>query len=448
MSNFEEKEGFFSNYWRKFTRVSAEEFYRDLFPLGTFEQRMGKMDEYPVTKKGNGIVVYTEGEKKHTRMVFDDHKEIFQLLDNECAFMSPVSYYGKNRTAKNARYLYALTFDLDDVGKEEIDNFWAFHIYQKHYPIPTYIVNSGGGVHLYYVFKEPIPMTPKNQKALKTLKYELTDRMWNEDTSKLMDKQFQGLNQGFRLVGSKTKNGERVTCWRTGDRVTVDYLAQHIHPMNKADKGINVRMWHSNIPLEEAKKKYPEWYEQRIKMGRQKMSWHNPKKLYDWWLRQAEDAKRHHRYWYLFCLAVYGVKCGIPKKQVRKDAFQLQDLLTKECPEDPVTDEDINAAMKAYKEELHSFPRAEIEKLSGIPFKANKRNGRSQEKHLQGARAIRDINNENWREGNGRPNKEKMVWDYLQKHPAAKKIEVIKATGLSPKTVYKYYDKCMEMVKI
>ena len=130
-------------------KSSAAAFYRDLFPLGTFEEQLGKQDTYPKTNKGNGFIVYTtKNDTKHTRMVFDDLQAIFELQDNECAFMSPIAYFGKNRTSANARLLFALTFDLDDVGKEEIDIFWGYHIFQKHYPRPTYVVNSGGGVHL------------------------------------------------------------------------------------------------------------------------------------------------------------------------------------------------------------------------------------------------------------------------------------------------------------
>ena len=175
MSNYEEKEAWFleqtrDNFWN-FKSSSAADFYRDMFPAGTFENRVGHKFEYEKTNKGNGFIVYTEGEKKHTRIVFDDLGELYELLNNECAFMSPISYFGRNRTAKNARYIYALAFDLDEVGRKQIDAFFGYHVYQKHYPRPTYVVNSGGGVHLYYFFKEPIPMTPKNQKALKILKF-------------------------------------------------------------------------------------------------------------------------------------------------------------------------------------------------------------------------------------------------------------------------------------
>ena len=209
MSLYQEKNDYFLNELN-LKKTSAADFYRDIFPVGSFENELGKMEVYPTTKKGNGFIVYTaENNTKHTRMVFDDLKSIFELQDNECAFMSPISYFGKNRTAKNARQLFALAFDLDEVGRQELHLLLTFHA--DSIPRPTYIVNSGGGIHLYYVLKEPMPMTPTNQRLMKELKFCLTSFMWNSDTSRLKDIQYQALNQGFRLVGSKTKKGEEVS---------------------------------------------------------------------------------------------------------------------------------------------------------------------------------------------------------------------------------------------
>lgn len=449
MSNYEEKEAWFSensksNFW-KFKSSSAADFYRDMFPAGTFEDRVGHKFEYEKTNKGNGFIVYTEDEKKHTRIVFDDLAELYELQNNECAFMSPISYFGRNRTAKNARYLYALAFDLDEVGRKQIDAFFGYHVYQKHYPRPTYVVNSGGGVHLYYVFKKPIPMIPKNQKALKILKYELTTKMWNEDTSGLEERQYQGLNQGFRLVGSRTKHGETVTAWKTGERVTVEELAGYIPKENARDVGILYRMWNSTTPLEEARKKWPEWYEQRIVMGRKKSSWTNNRKLYDWWLKQAPKASYHHRYWYIFALTVYAAKCDVLYEELEQDAFNLVETFNNINPEDPFTEDDVYAALKAYDENHKSFTRKEIAHVTAIDIEPNKRNGRKQNIHLEIARGtqavLNKVNGTSWRNEDGRPSKEIEVYKYLREHPFASKAEVIRETGLSKKTVYKYYEK-------
>ncbi len=75
-------------------------------------------------------------------------------------------------------------------------------------PKATFVVNSGTGLHLYYVLSEPVPMYPQNQHYLKELKYSLTRQIWNRFTSSIKQPQMQGLMQGFRVVGSGTKLGK------------------------------------------------------------------------------------------------------------------------------------------------------------------------------------------------------------------------------------------------
>lgn len=446
MTLYEEKEHFF-NTWKydKFTSSSASEFYRDLFPVGTFEERVGHQENYEKTNKGNGFIVYTtEKDTKKTRIVFDDLKELFELQDNPCAFMSPIAYFGRNRTSANARMLYALTFDLDEVGEEELGNLFGFWVYQKRIPCPTYVVNSGGGVHLYYVLKNPMPMTPGNQKSIKKIKYALTERIWNGDTSRLKDRQYQGLNQGFRLVGSKTKHGELVTAWKTGERIAVEDFLNYIPQTVQAE----LKLFESKMSLEEARKKYPEWYHQRIELGRKKMSWTCNRALYDWWKKQIDQIELHHRYFFIMSLTIYAIKCGIEYEELEKDAFSFKEIMNRKAPENPFTDDDINSALEMYQECYKSFPRDEISKITAVEIKPNRRNGRSQADHLKMARFIRDEVNQNvhWREGNGRPSLKDKVYKYLDKHPTDTKAEVIRGTGLSKPTVYKYYDECREAI--
>ncbi|KAA8815731.1 hypothetical protein [Bifidobacterium vespertilionis] len=89
--------------------------------------------------------------------------------------------------------------------------------------MPTYIISSGTGLHLYYLLEEPIALHKSNAKALKEFKHALTEMLWTEDTSQLKDRQQQGIYQGFRIVGSASKLGSRfpVQAWKTGPRWTV-----------------------------------------------------------------------------------------------------------------------------------------------------------------------------------------------------------------------------------
>ena len=58
-------------------------------------------------------------------------------------------------------------------------------------------------MNIYYVFDNPIDLYPNIKIQLKSLKYDLTFRMWEYGgTSQIEAIQYQSINQGFRMVGS------------------------------------------------------------------------------------------------------------------------------------------------------------------------------------------------------------------------------------------------------
>lgn len=136
----------------------------------------------------------------------------------------PLSHIlGRQRRGQNARYLYAMVFDLDGVGMPQLRD--TLHQMNKDIiPRATFVVNSGTGLHLYYVLTEPIPMYPQNQKILKELKYALTRQIWNRFTSSIKEPQMQGILQGFRVVGTSSKLGKDypVVAYRYGGAVALE----------------------------------------------------------------------------------------------------------------------------------------------------------------------------------------------------------------------------------
>ena len=43
-----------------------------------------------------------------------------EVLDTDFTIMSPLSYFGRRRCGKNARYFYAMVFDLDGVDMPQL----------------------------------------------------------------------------------------------------------------------------------------------------------------------------------------------------------------------------------------------------------------------------------------------------------------------------------------
>ncbi len=433
-----------------FERVSAFTFYRDIFPLGSFE-RTGHYED----KKPNGIVleIMNDGKTKRST-VTDDLSELCAVHRENFTIVSPISYYGYRRTGVNARYLYAMAFDLDGVKMQNLRDV-IHQMNREVIPKATYICNSGNGLHLYYVFKKPIPLFPHNQMYLKAIKYALTKRIWNGYTSTIEKPQMQGILQGFRVVGTPTKFGKdySVTAFSVGDKWDLQKLIDFVPDIYESGLNeINALEKKSKLSLDEAKKKYPEWYERRVVRGERKGRWHVNRALYDWWLdRIKREITVGHRYYAIMTLAIYAKKCNIHEDELRQDAFSLLRLYENMTYEEDnhFEEQHIIDALELFNEDYVTFPRDDIAKLTGLNMTKNKRNGRKQEIHLKIARATQEAicsaENINWREGNGRPKgsgtKEYVVREYQQKYPDATKADVIRGTGLSKPTVYKYYKK-------
>ena len=410
------------------TKVTYMEFYRDVFPIGSFENS-GEYEQ----GKANGILCSIKDRKGQNQLIFDDLEGIESHVDDDFVLLSPIAYFGKRRSAYNASLLYGMVFDLDDVGEEQLR--W----------ILERLDNSGFGLHLYYLFQNPIPLYKSIHKRLNALKHEITRLIWNKYTSRIHveNRQYQGVFQGFRMVGSCCKDKiHRVTAYRTGEKVNIEYLNQFVGE----EYSIKSLDYESSLTLEQAKKKYPEWYEKRIVKGeRRNGRWLIKRDLYDWWINKIKtdpDLRVGHRYFCIATLASYAVKCGISEDELRKDAYELKDIMNN--LQDDFSDDDIENALNFYQESFITFPRAEIEKISGLNIPINKRNGRKQAQHLKIARFARDLNYEDengWRKGNGRNPKKEIVLEWRKNNTTGKKIDCHRDTGLDPKTIRKWWNK-------
>ncbi|MGF0008613.1 hypothetical protein ACQRBP_14995 [Eubacteriales bacterium SGI.150] len=434
--------------------VTPFEFYREIFPEGSLERRghyedaKGNGIAITVPKGENGIALEIEGDGKARRHTITDELDTLQeLQDTDFTIMSPISYFGRQRSGKNARYLYALVFDLDGVGMPQLRD--TLHQMNKDIlPKATFVVNSGTGLHLYYVLSEPVPMYPQNQKYLKELKYALTRQIWNRFTSTIREPQMQGVLQGFRVIGSSSKLGREfpVVAYRLGGTVELEKLLDYIPDSNGEQQRIHGLMRKSRLSLAEAKEKYPDWYERRVVKKERRGRWTVKRDLYDWWLhRIREEIHVGHRFYGIMTLAIYAKKCDIDEDELRQDAFALLQPYDDMSIEDinRFTKDDIVCALEMFNEDYVTFPRDDIAKISGLSMPVNKRNWRNQEQHLQFARGIREIKSKLGEDvtGGGRPSECSRVLTWRQQHPEGRKADCHRDTGLDPKTIRKWWDK-------
>jgi hypothetical protein len=330
------------------------------------------------------------------------------------------------------------------------------------YPEANIIVNSGHGVHVYYLFAKPIEMYTTRLESLNKLKAGLTKIIWLVSRLGVRRAQIQSVVQGFRLPGTKTKFGRTIRAfWNKSAPL---YTPAELNNFLGQDKLsiedimiLNQRNPYNpgRVTLAEAQKMWPEWYASRV-IGHKRVGkkWKIKRALYDWWLSKLV----HHRYWCILTLVIYAVKCGVPRDEAMADALALVPLFDRksETQDNPFLEDDVIDAFKAYDEEYNKWPISVIESTTGIRIRRNKRNGRSQETHLEIARAIRDIQcrikgKNKWSDGCGRKQGSTIdadnsrcaaiVKDWRKNNPSiTNKARCARETGLARPTVYKWWN--------
>jgi hypothetical protein len=453
-----------------YTGVSAIDFYDDVFGEDLEEECLPedyKTGEYAgiaveKVKKldANGEpVLDADGKcmyigRRYT--VTRGNSELYDLIDRSDNFcmIAPISYAGRTRKNENARYMYALCIEVDHIeprgGLNELIYSWERKVLPV--PKPTYIVCSGNGLHLYYVFERPIPLWKNIFEQLTEVKKYFTPRLWTKYiTSAYESIQYESINQPFRCVGSRTKDDSYAMAFDCGEKITIEYLNKFL----PEDKRLDC-VYKSTCTLEQAKELYPEWYRRRIEQGdKSKKHWNRYQPIYYNWIDKIlQGAVVGRRYHCLENLCSLAVQCNISPEQVEKDCRMVAEhfeLLTTD-DNNHFTEYDILCALKTYytaSEQAYTRKIEYISKKTGINLIPNKRNGRPQILHLKGARAIQKINDEakgtNWREGNGRPKgsdrKMEVVAEYMTAHPECSNIsQIARECKVSRPTVYKYLD--------
>ena len=471
-------------------------FYRDVFPEGFLQERWAEGERRSeFDGKPNAIALkfgpktrkqLVKGEKVDVPVIerftiTDDLEGVSALVkasiaENAPVYMAPVSWYGRNNKAANARFLHAFAVDLDGVtpvklgsvlkqmrnGHDPANEKWVSM------PQASYIVMSGRGLHLYYLLDRPVPLIPAVVPFLQQLKRRLTDVVWTDYTSEDGNegRQYQGIYQGFRMPGTTTRlNGHGVDAKDTNKyealafmyapdgaseprRVTLDYLVDYCGIRGKEIPGELYRILETKggrTPIAEAKDKWPAWYERRVVQGEEKGGYDTNRGAYDSWLSRIEDeAVVHGRYFAVLALVAYAVKCNVPLEDLERDAYALVPALDKlsDDPGNRFTDYDVACALSSYgSNELRFWKNEYMCRRAKIVPHENKHNGRPQGEHLKIARFARDLNYDEpggWINKNGAPTKRDEIRAYAAEHPEASQRAIAKALGVSPTTVNKW----------
>lgn len=395
-------------------------------------------------KTGKKVETY----RGHRITITKGNLELYRFIEESEGFclMSPISYAGKHRTLKNARYLYALCIDVDHLkpnGLRELIHSWTGRPMEYRLPKPTYIVCSGRGLHLYYVFKKAIPLWPNIFQSIADAKTDLTRRLWSSYvTSKWEKPEYESLVQGFRIPGTITKDGGYALAFECGEKVTIEYMNQFL----PADKQMT-EIYKTDYTRAQAKALFPDWYKRRVENGEPRGHWtRHPGIYYNWKEKILDGAVVGHRYNCLENLCSLAVQCNIPPDVLERDCHEVMikfESMTDD-PDNHFEEYDVLCAMKTYHLADEGAYRRRVEYIAqktGIHLTPAKRNGRKQEVHLRRIRALQkaDYPKDEWRNRKGQPSKSSIVKMWRLAHPDGRKIDCQRETGLSRPTILKHW---------
>lgn len=448
---------------KRFRGVSAREFYEDLF--GDFLEPSRARDDYKTGEYGaialellaeevDGKVV----RKARRYTVTNDFERLFGLIEksDEFCLMSAASYAGKARKEEMARDLFALVIEIDGIkgreGLAQLEYAWEGRPNHR-MPKPTYVVCSGNGLHLYYVFEKPLPLWANVKRRLSDVRLYLIKWLWTKAVSSAKV-EHESLLQAFRIIGTRSKEENiYAMAFRTGEKWTIEKMNAFL----PADLQIEAS-YKSVLSKGQARELFPDWYKRRIEEGLPPGHYYRHPGIYHNWLQKAkEGAVMGHRYWCMENLCALAVQCQIDPVTLEKDLRDLAAVLEEQtlnasaeevAQHGHIDENDIMCAMRTYHEASRSaFTRRldVVENKTGIRLERNKRNGRTQDEHLKMARFVRDELNghKDWQ---GRNTKQNVVHEWRLANPNGTKYACAKETGLSKTTVAKWWNKAYEVM--
>mgnify|MGYP003305228273 CR=1 FL=1 len=371
-------------------------------------------------------------------------------------YVAPASFIHGCYSGATCKDLYAFVVDIDKIKAETLDAVIENGNLGGMTPMPTYIVNSGSGVHFYYVFQEPVPYYYRNQDALKKM-YRALCKITKRNILAKTD--WHAITQPFRLPGSQTKLEQVVTGWKCGDKWRIQTLGKRLN-VDTSEMDLQIR------PLV-SQKEYKEELERRAalaessepgkpKKKKRKRAWISSLAgktgFYLSCLQRCyEETQEGSRYRSMMALTVVARKVEYPKEQLEQDLLQL--LTHYNQIGRYMNQSEVKKALRMYNDKALQTRSEDLEAWFGWEFRrdAQKRLAKKKEKGTYVKRTRKEIclmarkiqeayyPDGEWRNKKGAPTAQWKVQQYRAEHPEGKPKDCIEATGLSKNTVYKWW---------
>lgn len=423
--------------WEESLDVIKAEFDKKDMILANFGERVSAVtlyeDLFGDTSLIMPVLFIDDEETKHVvKMSIDEALE--QAEDRADILLGASTYFKEFVSKETAKDVYGFIIDMDNVWAgvllTALQNDWNTD--REKLPKPTYIVNSGTGLHLYFMLDTPIPHYKCNAEAIDQLYRALAIQ---QTTSRIyLKREVQWFGQDFRMAGSLNKYGWRNEAFKIGQKWNIDELGRMV-----GMKDVHfVRPGEPRI--------IPALQRGQSKNRLKRTGWRCYPGFYNYTLERCrKETKEGNRYMSMCALAVIAWKCNVPVDKVERDLLSLIPTYNEGATRQ-IKEKEIKHALRMYNEKAIITPRQRLEDWIGWEYHPIKRNGRKQTVHLTIARATRDIlHPEGWQSKEGRPTMQHKIAAYRAEHPDATPKDCIAETGLSKNTVYRWWGTAPEL---
>lgn len=467
--------------------------------LESYGERLAPEDYFDLLFSDMGPddrIMLVEGGKKFFTVRRDQLFDVAGGHDN--IYYCPVQFYDDCKKDILINKVYGIIIDMDHVSLRLAEI--TLENLDRQMVVPTCVVNSGNGLHLVYILKEPLTVTPRIREMIVRFYFEL-----NRSFPFQVD--MHSLGQAYRVVGSLTKSGQTCIAFHVGDLWTIEdladviayeidissgkrkgrvvtdkmlnfardiskglsiplpdlddydatfeYIAEHkdryieqkkpsakmIRSAKQISKKLNIQL--PDITSYSDVHEYIKLHAEEIIFSYDTLDRNGRTKAY-WYEWCVEKVKQKtlpgHRYSSLMALAVIAQKTKVPKKILVEDlnAIALFWRNSKDWSDDPFKEENIKDAVRCYdnKRLLHTS-KAKLEEWLGWEFKdEKKKRSHRNQKDFLSQLAETKIKRSLI-----------IISNAMKENPNASKAELHRITGLNYKTVLAHYDEAKNMIR-
>ena len=403
---------------RRLSRIEMQQdFEQKNSLLGSYHQRVAPVDYYSRMFQADygktRVCMLSEAADGHKFRKFHDGMD--EALDMAASrsdmYVYPCSFFNDYVNTATLERLYAFTMDLDHICIADIKMLEASHWFGL---TPTYVVNSGSGLHVVYMLSIPVECYHWTIPLLNQIYKKLKNRFYRPEDGYEVD-YGTSLIQSYRLVGGLTKAGNIAAAYRVGQVWGIEQMAAVTgvawkRPGEDTVRQPRVRKDRDNIGM--------------LPSGR--------RGFYTSTLaRVREETPEGNRYMAMFALAVIAYKCRVPVSELERDLYSLLDTFNDRAISSVVRDREIQKAIKGYNRKAKFAKADKLEEWLGFAFaRKTKRNYQSRDAHLQLARKSRNDKQ--------RAQKIGQLLAYLNDHPQASNTELSEMLAMSRSTICKY----------